>query len=173
MKYDFEDVSTSLKLLIRDKEGNLIAEADAINVSGNGSASFVVGVKAPNEQGDLTLMLVPAYYLEGDWVEVRDRLVSMSVVVERPQQTETLTEKTVVRKQVVFVTVTRSITVRERVLTTYTVTQTILSSSARNVFMPVTILACSLSLLAIAAITFLAGRRARRTRASESPEGIY
>ena len=173
VKYDFGDVSTSLKLLIRDEEGNLIAEADAINVSGNGSASFVVGVKAPNEEGDLTLVLVPAYYIEGDWVEVRDRLVSMSVVVERPQQTETLTEKTVVRKQVVFVTVTRSITVRERVLTTYTVTQTVLSSSAENVFMPVAILACSLSLLAIAAITFWAGRRARRTRASESPEGVY
>jgi len=173
VKYDFGDVSTSLKLLIRDEEGNLIAEADAINVSGNGSASFVVGVKAPNEEGDLTLVLVPAYYIEGDWVEVRDRLVSMSVVVERPQQTETLTEKTVVRKQVVFVTVTRSITVRERVLTTYTVTQTVLSSSAENVFMPVAILACSLSLLAIAAITFWAGRRARRTRASESPERVY
>ena len=173
VEYDFSDAPTSLKLLVKNEDGDLFAESDTINVSGNGSASFVVEVKAPDKEGNLTLTLVPAYYLEGEWVEVGDRLVSVSVMVEKPQQTRTLTERTVLRKQVVFVTVTRSMVVKEKVLTTYTVTQTVLSGGAEDVFMPVAILVCSLSLLGVAAIMFLAGRRARRARLPESSEEVY
>jgi len=63
--------------------------------------------------------------------------------------------------------------VKEKVLTTYTVTQTVLSGGAGDVFMPVAILVCSLSLLGVAVIMFLAGRRARRARLPEYSEEVY
>ncbi len=167
MKYDFADSSIPLKLLVRDESGKALAESEAVKVSGNGSLTLAARIKAPDEEGVLTLMLIPAYYDENKWFEVSNRSVSLNVAVEKTQRNQTLTEITIIRKQVIFVTVTQTMTVRERMLTTYTITQRVSSSNIREILIPVTILACSSLLLMLAIITFLMGRRAKRSRRPE------
>ena len=173
VKYDFGDSSTLLKLLVEDEGGEVMAETGAINASGSGSVKLAAKVKAPDEEGNLTIMLVPAYRNETGWIELDERSVNLSVVVERFQQAQTLTEKTVVKKQIVFMTITRAMTIRERVLTTYTVTQTTFSSNIRETLMPTAILVCSLCLLVIAVIAFLSGKRVKRSREPEYVEEAY
>jgi len=173
VKYDFGNSSTLLKLLVEDGDGEVIAETGAINASSSGSVKLAAKVKAPNEEGNLTIMLVPAYRNESGWIELDERSVNLSIVVERLQQAQTLTEKTVVKKQIVFMTITRAMTIRERVLTTYTVTQTTFSSNIRETLMPTAILVCSLCLLVIAVIAFLSGKRVKRSREPEYIEEAY
>jgi len=167
MKYDFGNSSIPLKLLVRDESGEALAESEAVEVSGNGSLRLAVRIKAPDEEEDLTLLLIPAYYDENKWFEVSGRSVSLNVAVEKTRRNQTLTVRTIIRKQVVFVTVTQTMTIRERMLTTYTVTQRVSSSNIREMLIPLTILACSSLLLALAIITFLKGRRAKRSRRPE------
>jgi len=167
MKYDFANSSIPLKLLVRDESGKALAESEAVKVSGSGSLTFAARIKAPDEEGVLTLMLIPAYYDENKWFEVSNRSVSLNVAVEKTQRNQTLTEITIIKKQVIFVTVTQTMTVREKMLTTYTITQRVSSSNIREILIPVTILACSSLLLALAIITFLMGRRAKRSRRPE------
>ncbi|RLF93384.1 hypothetical protein DRN52_06570 [Thermococci archaeon] len=173
LEYDFGDSSIPLKLLVRDGGGEVLAESEVVEVSGNGSLRLAARIRAPDEEGSLAFVLVPAYYDENRWFEVSDRSVSLSVAVEKLGQNQTLTEKTMVRKEIVFVTVTRSVTIREEVLTTYTVTLTTSPSGLKGVPMPIAILACSLSLLAVAAIGLLAGRRARRSGRPRYAEDVY
>ena len=167
MKYDFGNSSIPLKLLVRGGSGEVLAESEAVKVSGNGSLRLAARIKAPDEEEDLTLMLIPAYYDENKWLEVSGQSVSLNVAVEKTQLNQTFTERTVIRKQVVFVTVTQTVTVRERMLTTYTITRRVSSSNIREMLIPVTILTCSSLLLALAIITFLKGRRLKRSRRPE------
>jgi len=164
IKYDFGNSSIPLKLLVRDGSGEVLAESEAVKVSGSGSLTLAARIKAPDEEGGLTLMLIPAYYDENKWFEVSSRSVSLNVAVEKTQRNQTLTGRTIIRKQVVFVTVTQTMTVRERMLTTYTITRRVSSSNIREMLIPVTILACSSLLLMLAIITFLMGRRVKRSR---------
>jgi len=167
IKYDFGDSTIPVKLLVRDGGGGVLAESEVVKVSGNGSLRLAAMVRAPNEEGDLMLVVVPAYYDEDRWFEVSNRSVSLNVVVEKTQRNQTLTVRTIIRKQVVFVTVTQTVTVRERMLTTYTITQRVSSSNIGEMLIPLTILACSSLLLALAIITFFKSRRAKRSRRPE------
>ena len=120
-------------------------------------------VRAPDEEGNLTLSLVPAYYDENRWFEASNRSISLNVVVEKTLRNQTFTERTIVRKKVVLVTMTRAVTIKEKILTTCTVTRTAPSTSVGGMLMPIAILICSISLLAVAIMTSIAGRRARRS----------
>ena len=167
IKYDFGDSTIPVKLLVRDGGGGVLAESEVVKVSGNGSLRLAAMVRAPDEEGNLTLVVVPAYYDENRWFEVSDRSVSLNVVVEKTQRNQTLTVRTIIRKRVVFVTVTQTMTIRERMLTTYTITRRIYSSNIGEMLIPLTILACSSLLLALAIITFLKSRRAKKSRRPE------
>ena len=163
IKHDFGDSTIPVKLLVKDGGGGVLAESEVVKVSGNGSLRLAVGVRAPDEEGNLTLSLVPAYYDENRWFEVSNRSVSLNVVVEKTLRNQTFTERTIVKKKVVLVTMTRAVTIKEKILTTCTVTRTVSSTTVGGMLMPIAILICSISLLAVAVMTSIAGRRARRS----------
>ncbi|MBW2610635.1 MAG: DUF3131 domain-containing protein [Deltaproteobacteria bacterium] len=163
LRYKFGTEPTPLTIIVRDKlTGQTITRANPANVAGEGETSFTATIKAPDREGTLSLILIPAYQEKGDWIELGNATAAIEVLVIGFQQTQGTVTKTVIKKEVTHVTVTQSITVERWITTTHTVTETTTIehyATATADLAPIVIIICSIALLTIAILALLFSRR--------------
>ena len=154
--YNLGIESTSLTVIIRDKPTDrIITQADPVNVTGEGVATFTTLMRAPDEECILSLVFIPAYYDENTWLELNNGTAEIEILIMRPQQTQNMTIRTIIKQKVAYITVTRFITVDREVTITYNITE----HDANATLMPVAVIICSLSLLIIAILVLVSNRR--------------
>jgi len=157
--YNFSTESNLLTIYVKDGlSGGIMVQADPVNVTGEGTTLFTVMIKAPVREGTLSLILVPAYHEEGDWIELSNAAAEIEILVTRLQQTQSVLTRTIIKKEVAHITVTRSITIERWKTVTYTTTKTITEHAAADLT-PIAVVICSISLLGIAILEFLLSRR--------------
>ena len=159
--YNFSRESIPLTVIVKDKStGQVITQANPVNVTSEGTAIFTVTIKAPDKEGTLHLTLTPAYNEGGNWIELGNAAIEIEIIIEsQHQQTQNTVMRTIIKREVTHVTVTRSITVDQWKTTTYTVTETHTGYNAAANLMPIAVIICSLCLLIIAILALVAGRR--------------
>jgi len=151
---------TPLTIIIRDKStGDIIAQANPVNVIGKGTITFTIMINASDREGVLSLVLVPAYYNGSGWLELENAAVEIKILITGSQQIEgTVTvAKTIIKREITHATVTRYITVNRTA--TFTITETLTEHSIMADLMPIAVIICSLSLLIIVILAFVASRR--------------
>jgi len=151
---------TPLTIIIKDKStGHIIAQADPVNVTGEGTITFTITIRGPDKEDTLPLVLVPAHHDGSDWLELDNAATEIEILITGSQQTKGTVIRTIIKKEITHVTVTRSITVDRGITATYTVTETITEHSVMANLMPIAVIICSLSLLIVAILAFVASRR--------------
>ncbi|MEM1660903.1 MAG: DUF3131 domain-containing protein [Candidatus Bathyarchaeia archaeon] len=160
--YNLSEAVTPLKVIVRNNlTREIIAESDIVNVNGNGTALFKITIKAPNKEGDLLLILLPAYNNGNEWIELVEGATSVEIKV----LSEPAGERVIVDREIIHVTVTRSIVVKQVSTVTYTVTERLGGEiSPTPVVMLIMVIVCSACLFAIVAATM--ALRLRRFRGS-------
>ncbi|MEM0489503.1 MAG: hypothetical protein QW707_09970, partial [Candidatus Bathyarchaeia archaeon] len=115
----------------------------------------------PNKEGDLPLILLPAYNNGNEWIELVEGATSVEIKV----LSEPAGERVIVDREIIHVTVTRSIVVKQVSTVTYTVTERLSGEiSPTPAVMLIMVIVCSACLFAIAAVTMtLRLRRFRRS----------
>ena len=158
--YNFSKESTPLTVIVKDKiTGRIMAQANPVNVTNEGTTTFMITIKAPDKEGILSLILTPAYHDGDNWVGLDNAATDIEILIIGSQQTQGTVVKTIIRKEVTHVTVTRSITVDQWKTTTHTITETHIEHSATSNLMPIAVIICSLCLLIIAILVLVASRR--------------
>ena len=164
LRYKFGMEPTPLTIIVKDEStGHVITQADPAEVAGSGVTTFTITIKAPEKEGTLSLSLIPAYHEEGNWIELSNATAKAEILIKESQQTQGAATKTIVKREITHVTVTRSITIERWITITQTVTenvtQTPIEHSAATDLIPIVIIICSISLLAIAILALLFSRR--------------
>ena len=160
--YNLGEAVIPLKVIVRNNlTREIVAESDIVNVNGNGTALFKITIKAPNKEGDLPLILLPAYNNGNEWIELVEGATSVEIKV----LSEPAGERVIVDREIIHVTVTRSIVVKQVGTVTYTVTERLSGEiSLTPAVMLIMVIVCSACLFAIAAVTMtLRLRRLRRS----------
>jgi len=158
--YNLGTESIPLTIIVKDKStGHIIAQADPVNVTGEGTITLTIMIKAPDREGTLSLVLIPAHHDGSGWLELDNAAAEIELLITGSQQTQGTVTRTIIEKEITHVTVTRSITVDRGMTATYTVTETITERSVMANLMPIAVIVCSLSLLIVAILAFIAGRR--------------
>ena len=158
--YNLGTESIPLTIIVKDKStGHIIAQADPVNVTGEGTITLTIMIKAPDREGTLSLVLIPAHHDGSGWLELDNAAAEIELLITGSQQTQGTVTRTIIEKEITHVTVTRSITVDRGMTATYTVTETITERSVMANLMPIAVIVCSLSLLIVAILAFMAGRR--------------
>ncbi|MEM2292416.1 MAG: DUF3131 domain-containing protein [Nitrososphaerota archaeon] len=151
--YNLSEAAIPLKVIVRNNlTREIIAESDIANVNGNGTALFKITIKAPNKEGDFSLILLPAYNNGNEWIELVEGATSVEIkVLNKPAG-----EMVIVDREIIHVTVTRSIVVKQVSTVTYTVTERLSGEiSLTPTVMLIMVIVCSAYLFAIAAVTIV------------------
>lgn len=149
--YDFGNDMLPLKVIVKDEiTGEVIAESMVANVGGNGTAPFTLIIKAPNIEGVLSLTLIPVYNGGNMWVELIEGATSIKIDV----LSEPAGERVIIKREIVYATITRSLVVEKASVMTYTYTYTVTEKLGGEVpLMFVLVIVCSTFLFAVAILT--------------------